>query len=171
MKNRHVRAHAKRLGLKVYPVPGDGNCQQHSLKCALAELGIYTNSASIRTRQVEFLRAHPRDVNFIEGGIEVESIDQFNSYDDFLAAMATNGTYSGDHMLCAAASVFNVEISVINVPAGHIRSRRPQPALSASRSLASRFEAIASQDIDLGRRARRHQASDNSDNSDDLGLD
>ncbi|EGC37411.1 hypothetical protein DICPUDRAFT_76981 [Dictyostelium purpureum] len=117
-----VEAAQKRLNerLKLYQlknnkvIPGDGNCQMHSLSDQI--YGNLNHSTEIRNAIVQWLR---KNKNFLlQNGANLSQFASTN-WESYCNNMSRDGTW-GDHItLFAAAEIFKANISIISSVDSH----------------------------------------------------
>jgi len=91
-------------------IPGDGNCQMHSLSDQLC--GNLKHHAHIRRRLVSWLRANSKLE--LPNGATLDQFANDQSWDDYCNSMLKLGTW-GDHLtMMAAAEVFKTKIVIIS---------------------------------------------------------
>jgi len=110
-------------------VPGDGNCQMHSLSDQLC--GSFEYSRFIRRSVVSWLRANG-DLKLENGALLKEFVFD-KSWDQYCNEMAKDGIW-GDHLtLIAACELFNIKVIIISSVPGDNYIIEINPELSQAR--------------------------------------
>jgi len=113
----HYEAHARlKQRMQLYGVharreiPGDGNCQMHSLSDQLC--GNLNHAKHIRRRLVSWLRSH--STIELPNGCTLKDFVHDQTWDQYCSKMSKEGEW-GDHLtLIAAAEVFKTAIVIIS---------------------------------------------------------
>ena len=93
----------------TYDPPSDGNCQFNALTHVLSHFGIHRSVQTVREKIVGYLERNQVDN---EGWpIELYVGMPFSQY---LAEMASEGTYGDELMLRAASNLYNIELSIVS---------------------------------------------------------
>jgi len=112
-------------------IPGDGNCQMHSLSDQLC--GNLNHAKHIRGRLVSWLRAHASLE--LPNGCTLKDFVHDQTWDQYCAKMSKEGEW-GDHLtLIAAAEVFSGKIIIISSIPGDNYLIEVVPALTAPQNL------------------------------------
>jgi len=112
-------------------VPGDGNCQMHSLCDQLT--GTFKYAKFIRREIVSWLRAHG-DL-LLANGARLKEFVHDKTFEQFCNDMARDGTW-GDHLsLIAATELFNINLIIISSVPGDNFIIEIVPELSKARRI------------------------------------
>jgi len=112
-------------------VPGDGNCQMHSLSDQLT--GTFNYAKFIRREIVSWIRAHG-DLKLANGALLKEFIHD-KTFEQYCNDMARDGTW-GDHLtLIAATELFNIKVIIISSVPGDSFIIEIVPELSKARRI------------------------------------
>jgi hypothetical protein len=102
-----------KLKLKEYPVPGDGNCQFHSLAYVINKnkLGKITYN-SLRKEVVNYLQKHKKEFeNFIP--LENSKVNISKNFKNYVEQMSKNKVYGDNLTLYVISLLYNLKIIVL----------------------------------------------------------
>ena len=93
----------------MYNLPGDGNCQFGALSFWLSRLGFHRSAETVRDEIVKYLTSNPTNSE----GMPLELFAGM-PWEEYLQAMARNGTYGDQITLQAVVDLYNIEIVVVS---------------------------------------------------------
>jgi len=133
----HYEAHSRlKQRMQLYGVkarreiPGDGNCQMHSLSDQLC--GNLSHAKHIRRRLVSWLKAHASLE--LPNGCTLKDFVHDQTWDQYCAKMSKEGEW-GDHLtLIAASELFSARVMIISSIPGDNFIIEVVPALSSTQN-------------------------------------